>query len=76
MLLALQFTRAYALRGVSYNAARIALSERGRELATMRVIGFSTKETAYILLGEIALLTPRAPGAMPGQLSELVRSPG
>jgi putative ABC transport system permease protein len=43
--------------GVSYNAARIALSERGRELATMRVIGFSTHETAYILLGEIALLT-------------------
>ena len=32
-------------------------SERGRELATMRVIGFSTRETAYILLGEIALLT-------------------
>jgi putative ABC transport system permease protein len=27
--------------GVVYNAARIALSERGRELATLRVIGFT-----------------------------------
>ena len=27
--------------GVTYNAARIALSERGRELATLRVLGFT-----------------------------------
>ena len=43
--------------GVTYNAARIALSERGRELATLRVIGFTRAEISYILLGETALLT-------------------
>jgi putative ABC transport system permease protein len=43
--------------GVTYNAARIALSERGRELATLRVLGFSRAEISYILLGEVALLT-------------------
>ena len=43
--------------GVVYNAARIALSERGRELATLRVLGFSRWEISYILLGEVALLT-------------------
>lgn len=42
--------------GVVYNAARIALSERGRELATLRVLGFSRWEIAYFLLGEAALL--------------------
>ena len=43
--------------GVTYNAARISLSERGRELATLRVLGFTRAEISYILLGEIALLT-------------------
>jgi putative ABC transport system permease protein len=43
--------------GVVYNAARIALSERGRELATLRIIGFTRAEIAFILLGEQALLT-------------------
>ncbi len=43
--------------GVVYNAARISLSERGRELATLRVIGFRRSEISYILLGEIAALT-------------------
>jgi putative ABC transport system permease protein len=42
--------------GVAYNSARIALSERGRELATLRVLGFSRGEISYILLGEIGLL--------------------
>jgi putative ABC transport system permease protein len=42
--------------GVAYNSTRVALSERSRELATLRVLGFSGSETAYILLGEIALL--------------------
>lgn len=40
---------------VAYNSARIALSERGRELATLRVLGFTRREIAYILLGEVAL---------------------
>jgi putative ABC transport system permease protein len=43
--------------GVTYNAARISLSERGRELATLRVLGFTRAEISYILLGEIGLLT-------------------
>jgi putative ABC transport system permease protein len=43
--------------GVVYNAARIALSERARELATLRIIGFSRAEIALILLGEQAILT-------------------
>ncbi|MDH3236213.1 MAG: ABC transporter permease [Alphaproteobacteria bacterium] len=43
--------------GVVYNSARIALSERGRELATLRVIGFTKLEIGYILLGEIAMIT-------------------
>lgn len=42
--------------GVVYNAARVALSERGRELATLRVLGFTRAEVSYILLGETALL--------------------
>lgn len=43
--------------GVTYNAARIALSERGRELATLRVLGFTRAEISYILLGEVGMLT-------------------
>ena len=43
--------------GVVYNSARIALSERGRELASLRVLGFTRPEVSHILLGELALLT-------------------
>lgn len=50
------FSAALAM-GVVYNATRVALSERGRELATLRVLGFSRAEISYILLGEVALLT-------------------
>ncbi|RRD64228.1 FtsX-like permease family protein [Comamonadaceae bacterium OH2310_COT-174] len=42
--------------GVVYNAMRMALSERGRELASLRVLGLSQGEVAYILLGEMAVL--------------------
>ena len=42
--------------GVVYNATRISLAERERELATLRVIGFRRAEIAYILLGEIAIV--------------------
>jgi putative ABC transport system permease protein len=40
--------------GVLYNGARIALSERGRELASLRVLGFTRREVATLLLGEQA----------------------
>ena len=43
--------------GVVYNSARIALSERGHELASLRVLGFTQREITSILLGEQALLT-------------------
>jgi putative ABC transport system permease protein len=46
--------------GVVYNTARVALSERGWELATLRVIGFTRGEIAYVLLGELALVTSAA----------------
>ena len=43
--------------GVVYNSARISLSEQSRDLATMRVIGFTRGEVSTILLGEIGLFT-------------------
>ena len=43
--------------GVVYNSARVSLSERSRDLATLRVIGFSRQEISLILLGELAVLT-------------------
>jgi putative ABC transport system permease protein len=43
--------------GVIYNGARIALSERTRDLATLRVIGFTRREVAAVLIGELAVLT-------------------
>ena len=43
--------------GVIYNCALITLAERGRDLATMRVMGFTRREVAFVLLGELALLT-------------------
>ena len=43
--------------GVVYNTARVSLSERGRELATLRVVGFTINEISSILFGELALLT-------------------
>jgi putative ABC transport system permease protein len=43
--------------GVVYNSARISLSERARELASLRVLGFTRTEVLRILLLELALLT-------------------
>lgn len=42
---------------VIYNGARVSLSERGRELASLRVLGFSRREVAVLLLGEQGLTT-------------------
>jgi putative ABC transport system permease protein len=49
--------------GVVYNAARVSLSERSSELASLRVLGFTRAEISLILLGELALL---ALAALPG----------
>lgn len=43
--------------GVVYNSARVSLAERSRELATLRVIGFTRREISAILLGELAVVT-------------------
>lgn len=45
---------------IVYNGARIALSERGRELASLRVLGFTRREVTTMLLGEQALITALA----------------
>ncbi len=42
--------------GVVYNTARISLSERSRDLASLRVLGLRRGEISYILLGEQAVL--------------------
>lgn len=42
--------------GVVYNNARISLAERARELATLRVIGFSQREVGAVLVTELVLL--------------------
>jgi putative ABC transport system permease protein len=42
--------------GVVYNNARISLAERARELATLRVIGFSQREVGSVLVTELVLL--------------------
>jgi putative ABC transport system permease protein len=43
--------------GMVYNGMRIALSERARELASLRVLGFERGEVRTILLGKEGLLT-------------------
>lgn len=42
--------------GMVYNSLRIALSERGNELASLQVLGFSQREVTFLLLGEQAIL--------------------
>ena len=43
--------------GVVYNNARTSLSERTRELASLRVLGFRRAEISFIFLGELAVVT-------------------
>lgn len=43
--------------GMVYNGVRISLSERGHELACLRVLGFTHREVSWVLLGEQAFLT-------------------
>lgn len=43
--------------GIIYNSARISLSERSRELATLRVLGFTRGEVGAVLVNELVLLT-------------------
>lgn len=54
--------------GVVYNHARISFAEQSRDLATLRVLGFTNGEVTSILLGELAILTVAAllPGCLIG----------
>lgn len=42
--------------GVAFSAARITLAEQERDLATLRVLGFTRLEVSYVLMGELAVL--------------------
>ena len=42
--------------GVAYNAARIQMSERARELASLRIMGFSRAEVSFVLVGETMVI--------------------
>jgi putative ABC transport system permease protein len=55
--------------GVVYNNARIALEVRSRDLATMRILGFTRGELAAVLLGEqaIQVLSGIVPGLLLGR---------
>jgi putative ABC transport system permease protein len=46
--------------GVVYNSARIQLSERARELATLRVLGFTRAEVSRVLLTELGVIVALA----------------
>jgi len=46
--------------GVVYNSARIQLSERARELATLRVLGFRRAEVSNVLFVEIGVIVAAA----------------
>ncbi len=56
--------------GVAFSAARITLAEQERDLATLRVLGFTRLEVSYVLLGELAALGLLAvvPGVVAGTL--------
>lgn len=58
-LMALMFNAFAALMaaGVAYAAGRVTLAEQARDLATLRVLGFTRLECSLVLLGEMAILT-------------------
>jgi len=64
--------------GIVYNSARIALSERARELATLRVLGFSRGDVSAVLVGELVVLAaialPIGLGLGSGMAAGLLRS--
>ena len=42
--------------GTTYNSGRVTLSERARDLASLRVLGFTRGEVSRILFGELGVL--------------------
>ncbi len=43
--------------GIAYNSSRVALSERSRDLASLRVLGFTRAEVSLLLVGELLIVT-------------------
>jgi putative ABC transport system permease protein len=66
-LILIAFALAIAV-GVIYNSIRVSFSERSWELASLRVLGFSSRETFRLLLSEIGVqaLLSLAPGCVMG----------
>ena len=64
--------------GIVYNSARIAFAERARDLASLRVIGFTKGEAAFVLLGRTGVITLFAlpVGAVLGYYLSLLVSEG
>lgn len=54
--LIITFMAASIAVGVVYNAARITLAERSRDLASLRILGYTPQEVRNLLLGELATL--------------------
>lgn len=54
--LAITLMAASIAAGVVYNSARIVLAERGRELASLRVLGYTRGEVRALLFGELLTL--------------------
>jgi putative ABC transport system permease protein len=54
--LIITFMAASIAIGVVYNAARITLAERARDLASLRILGYTRAEVRNLLLGELATL--------------------
>lgn len=42
--------------GVAFSAARVTMAEQERDLATLRVLGFTRGEASYVLVGELFVL--------------------
>lgn len=55
MSLILTLSAAAIAIGIVYNNARVALSQRSRDLATLRVLGYTRVEISSMLLGELGL---------------------
>ncbi|WP_375772530.1 ABC transporter permease [Archangium gephyra] len=53
--LALSIFSAIIAVGIVYNNARVTLAVRARDLATLRVLGFTRREISWVLLGELAV---------------------
>lgn len=62
------FFAAIMAGGVAFSACRVTLAEQERDLATLRVLGFSRAEVSYILMGELMALAllAVAPGCLVG----------